>query len=138
MADKTLGEQIAEARDAKGLTQKALSARLGRGGSVRAIQAWEADENVPHKHMLARLRQELGMPAGEGEEQESWPTRVQRVTHNLGDALATLPPADVKKLRSEFIRLWTSEGSRRAGVEWSADVEVVTDLIGGYLTAEPN
>jgi transcriptional regulator with XRE-family HTH domain len=48
-----VGRRIAEARHAKGLSQRELA--LLTGNAIRTIQTWEADERHPRPETLARV-----------------------------------------------------------------------------------
>src|SRR4051794_20322869 len=54
---KRIGDRIAEARRAKGLTQRALAELVGVG--ERAVQAWEQGETHPYRR-LPLLERALG------------------------------------------------------------------------------
>jgi len=118
------------------MTQEELSAKLGRGGSVRAIQDWENNRRTPHPRTMERLRVILGLPGDESQTRGEWPARVQTVTQTLGDLLAQLPADELRRWRHEFIvRFVPPEKPRRVSVAWPDDAEVIVDLIGAYLVA---
>ena len=52
--NKKLGDQIARARVALGMTQPELAKRLGAGASVKSIQNWEAGKNPPRDRTLSK------------------------------------------------------------------------------------
>lgn len=54
------GERLAQARDARGLTQVALARLIGRSSS--AVSRWEGDEQSPEPQALAALATELEVP----------------------------------------------------------------------------
>ena len=71
----TMGDQIAAARKAHGLTQEALAAKLGV--SFQAVSTWERGENVPdtqHLQKLARVL-ELSVDSLLTEETHAWTYR---------------------------------------------------------------
>ena len=54
------GERLAQARDARGLTQVALARLIGRSSS--SISRWEGDEQSPEPEALAALARALDLP----------------------------------------------------------------------------
>ena len=70
-----MGEKIASARKAHGLTQEKLAARLGV--SFQAVSTWERDENVPDTQHLRQLAQilELSLDSLMAEESHGWELR---------------------------------------------------------------
>lgn len=70
-----MGEKIAEARRAKGLTQEKLANRLGV--SFQAVSTWERDENVPDTQHLKQLAQilEISVDSLMSEESHDWELR---------------------------------------------------------------
>lgn len=136
MAEESLGAQIANARNARGLTQAELAERFGKGGSERTIQDWENNRRRPHPNSMAKLRMLLEWPADESETRDEWPARVQTVTQTLGELLAPMPAEDLRRWRSAFIRRFVQR-SPASGIraDWPDDVEIIVDLIGQYLIA---
>lgn len=67
-----MGEKIAAARRAKGLTQEKLANRLGV--SFQAVSTWERDENVPDTQHLKQLAQilEISVDSLMAEESHDW------------------------------------------------------------------
>lgn len=129
------GRRMAEARDARGMTQPQLAETLGKGGSVSAIQKWERGENLPKPGMRARIRAALEMGGDdEGEEtRASYPRRVVVVQETLGDLLSSLPPEELRRWRRAFIQRIVQGRRTPVPGQWPDDVEVINELLGGYL-----
>lgn len=58
--DVRFGQRLAEARDAKGLTQAQLAEKIG--ASERAVQQWESEGRSPRKKYQPLLVAALGKP----------------------------------------------------------------------------
>lgn len=130
---EAFGRKMAERRNALGMTQAALAEILGKGGSVSAIQKWEAGRGLPRSGMQARIRAELSMDTSEVETRASWPRRVRDIQETICDLLASLPATEQRRWRTAIIRR-TVQGQRTPSpVPWSDDVEVIADILGAYL-----
>lgn len=62
MANSKLGQTIREQRKAKGLTQKQLATKLGKGEST--IRMWELGKNRPKPELLQKISELLEIPLG--------------------------------------------------------------------------
>jgi len=132
---ESLGDQIEAARRAADLTQEELAERLGRGGSVRAIQDWENNRRSPHPRTLTRLRMILNMPADEEETRASWPARVQVVANTVGAVVDVLPEDVRRQARHEFIQAMIGGATTHRKLQ-SDDAVTIAEIIGAYLAAE--
>lgn len=132
------GRRIADARNALGLTQEDLSGRLGKGGSVSAIQKWERGDNLPGSRMQAKIRTVLGIPGDPAETQSEWSPRVQALTETLGDLISGLPADELRRWRSVLIRRFVTGDTTRANVDWPEDAETIIEIIGACLSLEPS
>lgn len=95
----TFGDRVAAARDAQGLSQKALAKRLGI--ALKTIEKWEDDLSEPRANKLQMLAGVLNvsMPwllTGEGQGVD--PTETESA-QELHDVLA-----EVRGLRTELLR----------------------------------
>ena len=113
----TLGDRMAGARDAAGMTQRELAERLGVKQDV--IAAWEDDVKEPRSNRLLRLSGVLNVSVmwllnGEGDgvaAPEEFPSSLS----DLGDVLAEI--ADIKgQLRQNAERLSGLESRLRTAL----------------------
>ena len=58
-APKQLGQQISQARNAKGKTQKVLSSELGI--SAQVLGRWESNKEIPNNAQIAQIEKNLGV-----------------------------------------------------------------------------
>jgi transcriptional regulator with XRE-family HTH domain len=132
-----LGRLIAEAREAQGMTQADLAARLGKGGKVRTIQDWEAGRRRPIPRTRIRLFEVLKIEGDEELTRSEWPREVRDLTYTLGDLMASLPADDLRRWRHQFIATIVQHHPPRSGPkDWPIDVEVIIDIIGATLVRE--
>lgn len=127
-----LAGKIRAAREALGYTQVDLAAQLGRGGSVRAIQDWEAGISTPRPHMLVKVRSVLNMPGDEQETRAGWSSEAQVVVAALAEHLSGHEPDE----RAAFLRRVIEivvQGQRPDATAWPDDVQVIADMLGAFL-----
>ena len=103
----TFGDRLAGAREAAGLSQKALAKRLGVAGDV--IAGWENDIKEPRANRLQMMSGMLGVSL-------SWLLTGQGEGPDAPDDAGSLP-ADVQDLLAEIraLRAQMMAGSERLG-----------------------
>lgn len=95
----TFGDRLAGARDATGLTQKALASRLGV--KTATIVGWENDLGEPRSNRLQMLSGILGVSlswllTGEGEGPDA-PDEIARLPQDVSELLT-----EMRTLRAEM------------------------------------
>jgi len=106
----TFGDRLAGARDAAGLTQKAMAEKLGV--STKVVGAWENDEKEPRANRLQMLSGMLNVSlswllSGRGEGPSS-PEDDAQLSGDINDMLI-----EMRGLRGEVVRT----GDRLAQLE---------------------
>ncbi len=99
----TLGDRLAAAREAAGLSQSALATRLGV--RQKTLRAWESDLSEPRANRLQMLAAMLGVSlrwllTGEGEGIEP-PVSAEEA----GDAALVQALSDLRVLRGELLKM---------------------------------
>ncbi len=117
----TFGDRLAAAREAAGLSQAELAARLGV--KTRVIEHWEADAKEPRANRLQMLAGMLGVSlmwllTGEGDGVEA-PSETEEADANVRGVLA-----EIRELRAAMSamtgRLGRLEKKLRQGMEQNA------------------
>ncbi len=93
------GARLSRLRNAKGLTQRQLAAKLGV--SQRVITYYENESSYPPAHLLPKVAQAFGVGVEEllGDAEptvEAAPTPPDRRVRKRIELLAKLPPQDLK------------------------------------------
>lgn len=99
----TLGDRLSAAREAVGLTQSALAARLGV--RLKTLRGWENDLAEPRANRLQMLAAMLGVSlrwllTGEGEGVSPPPTEEQARDESLQRTLV-----DLRRMRAEMLSM---------------------------------
>lgn len=99
----TLGDRLAAAREAAGLTQSALATRLGV--RQKTLRAWESDLSEPRANRLQMLAAMLGVSlrwllTGEGEGVEP-----PAAAEEPGEAALVQTLSELRVLRGELLKM---------------------------------
>ena len=99
----TLGDRLAAAREAAGLSQSSLATRLGV--RQKTLRAWEGDVSEPRANRLQMLAAMLGVSlrwllTGEGEGVTPPPTADEP-----GDAVLVQTLSEIRVLRGEMLKM---------------------------------
>jgi transcriptional regulator with XRE-family HTH domain len=136
MNDETSNSQGAayrERREEMGLSQPDLAERIGV--SPRTIWAIENAGHVARSGTMARLRAELGLVGDEEVTRGRWPTHIAVVTAAVADLLTSLPEGERHEWASDLTMRVINDDVRITGRgDWPADVQVIADMVGAYLT----
>lgn len=121
----TLGDRLAAARDAAGMTQSGLAQRLGV--RVKTLRDWENDVSEPRANRLQMLAALLGVSlrwllTGEGD--DVTPPEAEGVQPDP-KMQATL--AELRTLRGEILRM----GEKLGRLEKSLRLQMTTDQSAG-------
>ena len=134
-----VGQRIADARIAAGLSQDELAQelrKLGSKASESAVSKWERGINEPRPATLARIWMVLGVEGNPDEIRAMMPERLQKFTDKLGDLVTGLTIEQQRRWRSELIALATNRNEHERPATWSPEAETIVDLVSQYLQAE--
>ena len=128
-----IGEQIRDAREARGWSQFDLAERVG--ASERTIWSIENEGHMARPRTMVRILAELGIAGTEENTRGRWPTHVRVITAAVADLLTSLPEHERREWASDLTMRVINDDARMAGrSDWPDDVQLIADMLGAYLT----